>query len=86
MAFMQGYGILGMIAIASLPLILHPVIAFGVLTGMSDFSILAIILGGRIIKYVTMAWVATTAPHALRYFGIRASLFDMAAQAARKQD
>ncbi len=85
-AIMESYGVVGMLIVASLPLILHPVIAFGVLTGMSDFSILAIILGGRTIKYVTMAWVATTAPHALRYFGIRASLFDMAAQAARKQD
>jgi hypothetical protein len=50
-------------------------------SGMSDLSIIGIILAGRTLKYLIMAWVTKNAPGALRYFGIRASLLDMAAQA-----
>ena len=50
MAVMQQYGLAGMILVASLPLILHPVIAFGILSGASDASILGIVLGGRTLK------------------------------------
>ena len=49
-AIMQQYGVAGMILVASLPLILHPVIAFGILSGASDASILGIVLGGRTLK------------------------------------
>ena len=40
----------GMVLVASLPLILHPVIVFGMLSGTSDVSILGIVLGGRCLK------------------------------------
>ena len=49
-AVMQQYGVAGMVLVASLPLILHPVIAFGILSGASDASILGIVLGGRTLK------------------------------------
>jgi len=49
-AIMQRYGVAGMVLVASLPLILHPVIAFGMLSGASDVSILGIVLGGRCLK------------------------------------
>ena len=49
-AIMQRYGVAGMVLVASLPLILHPVIAFGILSGASDVSILGIVLGGRCLK------------------------------------
>ena len=49
-AIMQQYGVAGMVLVASLPLILHPVIAFGILSGASDASILGIVLGGRTLK------------------------------------
>merc|ERR1712060_1010404 len=81
MEVMKGNGVLGMIAVSSLPLILHPIIAFGVLTGMSDASILLIILTGRTIKYLIMGWVTTNAPAALKYFGIKPSLFQKASEA-----
>ena len=48
---------------------------------MSDASIIGIILSGRIIKYLIMAWLTKNAPGTLRFFGIKASLFDMAAKA-----
>eukprot|EP00308_Calcidiscus_leptoporus_P025428 CAMPEP_0119370638 /NCGR_PEP_ID=MMETSP1334-20130426/16973_1 /TAXON_ID=127549 /ORGANISM="Calcidiscus leptoporus, Strain RCC1130" /LENGTH=325 /DNA_ID=CAMNT_0007387743 /DNA_START=1 /DNA_END=978 /DNA_ORIENTATION=+ len=82
MAIMQGYGIAGMVGVAALPLILHPILAFGVLSGMSNTAILAVVLLGRTIKYLVMAYITTTAPTALKYFGISASLFEMAAAAA----
>jgi len=81
-AVMQQYGVAGMLLVASLPLILHPVIAFGMLSGASDVSTLAIVLGGRTLKYLVMAYVTAHAPHALRYFGVNQSLFDLAQAAA----
>jgi len=48
---------------------------------MSDASIIGIILSGRTLKYIIMAYVTKNAPGALRFFGIKASLFDMAKQA-----
>jgi len=81
MGLMKAYGVVGMLGVSTMPLILHPIIVFGVVSGMSDASIIGIILAGRTIKYLIMAWVTKNAPGALRYFGIKASLFDMAAQA-----
>ena len=46
--------------------------------GASDSSILGIVLGGRTLKYLVMAYVAAHAPHALRFFGVAPSLFAMA--------
>ena len=80
-ALMQSYGVGGMVVVASLPLILHPVIAFGVLTGLSDGAILAIVLLGRSLKYLTMGYLTAHAPAALRFFGIKASLIDLATKA-----
>ena len=84
MGYMETYGVGGMLLVASLPIFLHPIIAFGLLTGMSDATILAIVLTGRTVKYLVMARVTTTAPHLLRFFGVKASLVDAASAAAKK--
>ena len=55
-----------MLLVSCLPIFLHPVIAFGLIGGMNDATILSIVLSGRIIKYLVMAKVAVTAPHLLR--------------------
>mmetsp|Transcript_37424 Transcript_37424/g.84794 ORF Transcript_37424/g.84794 Transcript_37424/m.84794 type:complete len:80 (+) Transcript_37424:853-1092(+) len=76
----------GMLLVASLPIFLHPIIAFGLLAGMSDGTILSIILSGRTIKYLTMAKITTSAPHLLRFFGIKGQLVEEAKIAAKKID
>ena len=43
MGYMQTYGLGGMLFVSSLPLILHPVIAFGLISGMSNSTILTIV-------------------------------------------
>lgn len=85
MGIMQGNGVAGMVGVSALPLILHPIIAFGVLSGMSDLSILAVVLLGRTIKYLVMAYITTTAPTFLKYFGISANLFELASSATAKK-
>lgn len=47
---MQSYGIGGMLIVSSLPIILHPVIAFGMISGMSNTTILTIVMAGRTVK------------------------------------
>lgn len=85
-ALMQSYGVVGMVVVSSLPLILHPVIAFGVLTGMSDGTILSIVLLGRSVKYLVMGYLTAHAPAALRFFGIKASLVDLATKATAEAE
>ena len=75
---MQTYGVGGMLLVSSLPIILHPVIAFGMLSGMSNTTILTIVMAGRTVKYLVMGWVTANAPGALRFFGIKKSLVDIA--------
>ena len=75
---MQTYGVGGMLLVSSLPIILHPVIAFGMLSGFSNAAILSIVMGGRTIKYLTMGYITATAPGALRFFGIKGSLVEYA--------
>ena len=48
---MQTYGIGGMFLVSCLPIILHPVIAFGLITGLSNSTILSVVMGGRTVKY-----------------------------------
>lgn len=85
MGWMQTYGLGGMLLVSSLPLILHPVIAFGLISGMSDSTILAVVMSGRTIKYIVMGWVTSNAPGALKYFGIKGALVDYATQATKGQ-
>ena len=73
-----------MLLVASLPIFLHPIIAFGLLAGMSNATILSIVLTGRIVKYLTMAKLTTTAPHLLRFFGIKGEVIAVASSAAKK--
>ena len=66
-----------------MPIILHPVIAFGMLSGMSNTTILTIVMTGRTIKYLIMGWVTSNAPGALRFFGIKGALLEHAARATK---
>ena len=81
LGWMETYGIAGMLLVSSLPLILHPVIFFGLLVEMPRIQILTIIFTGRVVKYSVMGWIAVHAPNALRFFGIKASLFELASSA-----
>ena len=78
---LEAYGAFGMFLISCLPIFLHPVIVFGVISGMSNVGILAIILVGRTVKYLVMAWVTANAPSALRFFGVKADLLAFAEKA-----
>jgi len=82
---MQTYGVGGMLLVSSLPIILHPVIAFGMLSGMSNSQILGIVMAGRTIKYLVMGWVTANAPGALKYFGIKGNLVEYATTATAAQ-
>mgnify|MGYP006863843809 CR=1 FL=1 len=79
-ALMQEYGVPGMLLVSAMPIILHPIIAFGILSNMSNAKILAIVFAGRLVKYATIAWLAANAPGALRFFGIKSSLVKFAAE------
>jgi len=78
---MQSYGVGGMLLVSCMPIILHPVIAFGMLSGMSNTTILSIVMAGRTIKYLVMSYVTANAPGALRFFGIKGSLVEYATAA-----
>ena len=81
LGWMETFGIAGMLLVSSLPLILHPVIFFGLLVELPRIQILTIIFTGRVVKYSVMGWIAVHAPNALRFFGIKASLFELASSA-----
>lgn len=66
---MKTYGPPMAVPVAAMPIILHPLIVFGKLSGMSNFALLGAIFIGRVIKYCVMAWMAMSAPHALKFFG-----------------
>tara|TARA_B110001452_G_C15220798_1_gene423237 strand:+ start:905 stop:1537 length:633 start_codon:yes stop_codon:yes gene_type:complete len=68
----DAYGAAGAVAISSLPVILHPLIAICKLADMSTASLLYCIMLGRTIKYIIMGQVARQAPSALKYFGASA--------------
>lgn len=50
MGWMQTYGLGGMLLVSCLPIILHPVIAFGIVSGLSNPTILTVVFVGRTIK------------------------------------
>ena len=83
MRYMETYGVGGMLLVSSLPIILHPVVVFGLLSNMSDAKILTIVMVGRTIKYLVMGWVTSNAPGALKYFGIKGSLVEYATKATQ---
>lgn len=68
----DAYGAAGAVAISSLPVILHPLIAICKLANMSTASLLWCIMLGRTFKYIIMGQVARRAPSALKYFGASA--------------
>jgi len=81
---MTTYGVGGMLLVSSLPIILHPVIVFGILSGLSDSAILGIVMAGRTMKYLIMSYITVHAPSALRFFGIKTDLVEYATKATRK--
>jgi len=82
---MTTYGVGGMLLVSSMPIILHPVIVFGILSGLSNSAILSIVMAGRTVKYLVMSYITCNAPGALRFFGIKASLVDYASKQAARQ-
>ena len=83
---MTTYGVGGMLLVSSLPIILHPVIVFGILSGLSDSAILGIVMAGRTIKYLLMSYITVHAPSALRFFGIKTDLIEYATKATKAAD
>ena len=80
MGLMDTYGAAGMLLVSTMPILLHPVIAFGMVAGLSNTTILLIVMAGRTVKYVTMGYLASTAPAALRFFGIKTEVLEYATQ------
>ena len=82
---MQTYGLGGMLLVCCMPIILHPVIAFGMLTGLSNTTILTIVMSGRTIKYLIMGYLTSNAPGMLRFFGIKGTLVEYATKATKSE-
>jgi len=80
---MTTYGVGGMLLVSSMPIILHPVIVFGILSGLSNSAILSIVFAGRTVKYLVMSYIACNAPGALRFFGIKTQLVEYATNATK---
>jgi len=74
---MQTYGVLGAIVVASMPVVLHTVVALGVLAGMSPLTMLGAIFVGRTVKYSIMAELAVSAPRFLALFAGSATAASM---------
>lgn len=83
MRAVTSYGVGGMLLVSALPIILHPVIVFGILSGLSDSTILGIVFAGRTLKYLVMSYITVHAPSALRFFGIKTDLVEYATKATR---
>eukprot|EP00039_Didymoeca_costata_P029918 m.27032 g.27032 ORF g.27032 m.27032 type:complete len:333 (-) comp7856_c1_seq1:968-1966(-) len=62
-------GIPGAVVISVLPIVLHPLVVFGLFLGMSAPVLIMCILAGRIVKYIIMGQLALEAPHLLSFFG-----------------
>lgn len=73
---MEAYGFGGSVMVASMPIVLHPLVLFGVISGMDQTAIVASVLIGRTIKYVVMGWCAINARKALRFFGVNLAMLD----------
>ena len=64
------YGTAGVIGFSAMPIILHPIVFFGLVARIPSAQLLACIFAGRVVKYSVMGWCAHHATGALRFFGI----------------
>jgi len=80
-SLMDSYGLLGMLLVCSLPIMLHPVIAFGMLAQLNNRTILLLVFLGRTAKYGVKGYLASNAPSLLRFFGVRAAVLEQVEKA-----
>jgi membrane protein YqaA with SNARE-associated domain len=59
---MDAWGLWAVLFISVGPIIQHPIVALAAITGMSLYKIFFLVLTGRLIKYLFIAWVSTHAP------------------------
>ena len=67
----SAHGVAGTVLVSAMPIVLHPVVIFGITAGMQHSTLLGAIMLGRTIKYTLMAQLAVGAPHLLRFFGYK---------------
>lgn len=63
---MDGWGGWAVFLIGASPLMQHPVVALAVLAGMPLEALFAYMFGGRLLKFLVLAWISTHAPRLLR--------------------
>mmetsp|Transcript_59621 Transcript_59621/g.141870 ORF Transcript_59621/g.141870 Transcript_59621/m.141870 type:complete len:187 (+) Transcript_59621:124-684(+) len=83
---MQTYGAVAAVPVAAMPIILHPLVFFAKLSGMSPAVLYTSILVGRILKYSIMAHMAMSAPQLLKYFGASKEVIAEVSQGGDKKD
>jgi membrane protein YqaA with SNARE-associated domain len=62
---MTQWGAWGVFLIALSPMMQHPAIALAAMSGMAIPQIFFLVLGGRAVKYLFIAWLSSHAPHLL---------------------
>jgi len=72
--------------IATMPIVLHPLLLFATMAGMKQSALLMAVLGGRTIKYFVMAQCAVRAPSLLWYFGVSESALREQAEGSCEPD
>lgn len=71
----QNYGLWLLLAVASAPILIHPVVVFSLAGQHSLQLVLGVVLAGRLIKYGVMVWVALKAPGSIsRLWGLKHEL------------
>ncbi len=72
---MDRWGTLALFAVALSPMMQQPAIILAALAGMPLFQLFGIVFIGRMLKYLTLAWISTHAPGLLtRLWGIQGEL------------
>jgi membrane protein YqaA with SNARE-associated domain len=66
--FFEGWGSWALFAVAALPIVHHPVLVLACIAHTPLAQIALAMLGGRVVKYGTYAWVSTHAPKLLFKF------------------
>ena len=64
------WGLIGSILVAALPIVIHPLLLFGLVAGIERLPLITAVMLGRTIKYGVMSWCALQAPGFLKYFGV----------------
>jgi len=80
-ALFDQYGLFVVFVVAATPLMQHPAIILAALAGENLTFLAAVIIAGRLIKYLCFAWISAKAPRALgRIWGLRKELEDVGMQ------